>query len=245
MKIYLAGKIEKDCWRHGLVSGLRDVAPGASCDDVDSTYRWDTGLPILRNAVDGRHDYVGPYFTSCDHGCYHGEHTHGVLNRSSVSGSGSGDNARLERARERVHRLCLEAVDRCDVLFAWVNTTSCYGTIAEIAWARSRGKLIWVAGPEELNDLWFVWRFADLRLFGSRGALDAFRALERVHAGHATVADYQPATAPQKKYLVTLGEPADAVTSFTKREAQLRIAELAAGRPPANRPPRPRKSGRA
>ena len=232
MKVYLAGKVSKNCWRHQMVRGLRDVHPEWHCGDEDSTARWGGHFPLLPRAVDGRHDHVGPYFVGCDHGCYHGHRTHGLLYRPVAEASDGFTPAQREAAGRRIHGLCLDAVDRCDLLYAWVDAPDCYGTVAEMAWARQRGKQVWVAGPQTYEELWFTYQFANLRLFGGGSALDAFRRLERVHAGAATLAEVEPATARQREYLVQLGCLAEEVAALGKKQAQVRIAQLA---PPRGR----------
>lgn len=46
-------------------------------------------------------------------------------------------------------------------MFAWIDTTDCYGTIAELGFARGMKKRIVIAGPEWFDDLWFVYEMAD------------------------------------------------------------------------------------
>jgi len=69
MRIYLAGKIAKNDWRHEVVTNL-----GRALVIGDQWSRW----PVLEKAVFGAHDYVGPFFISDDHGCAHGAGAHGV-----------------------------------------------------------------------------------------------------------------------------------------------------------------------
>lgn len=71
-KIYLAGKVSKRCWRHKIVRDLR------SAD-------WENAPLRSAVCVNGEaFDYVGPFFVSCDHGCYHGDGTHGCLGDNQV-----------------------------------------------------------------------------------------------------------------------------------------------------------------
>jgi hypothetical protein len=147
-RVYLAGKIEKHCWRHSIVRDLREAltdepAEIQNCPEPDRHGYVKIGpWPVLREAIFGTHDYVGPFFAACDHGCYHGEDTHGVARSNVVTGA------------------CMEAIDRCDVLFAWVDAHDCYGTIAEIGYAFARRKLIWIGGPRLFRDMWFVYSLA-------------------------------------------------------------------------------------
>lgn len=84
MKVYLAGKISRDDWRKSL-DGVRPFSISANdvVDDVNlknkHVHEFETyfgELPVV-----SRHPYIevtGPFFLSCDHGCYHGDNSHGV-----------------------------------------------------------------------------------------------------------------------------------------------------------------------
>jgi hypothetical protein len=177
MRVYLAGKVEKHCWRHALV---RDLRSGPGFDGiyppdkgVPVNYRW----PVMEGAVLGGWDYVGPYFTSCDHGCAHSE-PHGFATEGNC-GDFYGDPV-------LVQRLCLEAIDRADVVFAWITGKDCYGTLIELGYAVAREKEVFIAGPRRFRDLWFVYECArrigltpsfDHSLFGPDTAEEAFRTL--------------------------------------------------------------------
>jgi nucleoside 2-deoxyribosyltransferase len=70
--------------------------------------------------------------------------------------------------RESLHdvtsSLCLEAIEDADLVFAWINSNDCYGTIAELGYAKGQGKLIAIAGPHKIHDMWFVYEMADMVL---------------------------------------------------------------------------------
>ena len=139
MTIYLAGKVEKNCWRHKIVKNLRQVETKAGS--------W----PVLEGAVFG-HDYVGPYFISCDHGCYHGAEQHGL--RTSFGTSCTDESY----ARADIVSSCLSAIDKADLVFAWIESTDTYGTLFELGYARAKGKRIVIATPDRklLKELWFT-----------------------------------------------------------------------------------------
>lgn len=171
--IYLAGKIAPGDWRENLVSGLQD-AWGHS----HSAQEWsesDAEWPVLPNGVIGQYDYTGPYFTeTCSHsthGCPQGEHCVG-----SMCEGGYGDRAATLRR-------CLNAIDRSEIVFAWLSDLTAYGTLTEIGYAKGRGKTIIVASPEEagqvddfyedavegvdshtlgMHNLWFAFTLADV-----------------------------------------------------------------------------------
>jgi hypothetical protein len=159
--VYLAGKIKKHCWRHDLVDGLRDVPqPGEAMPPL----QW----PIMRKSIFGEHDYCGPYFVSCDHGCAHGQGSHGAAAqpdrgedeedpyRGCIALSAVYPGIRDGYgARDWVVDLCLTAIDRCDLFFAWIDRPDCHGTLVELGYAKAKGKRIVVAREHDLPDLWF------------------------------------------------------------------------------------------
>jgi hypothetical protein len=114
-RIYIAGKIAKNDFRHILVPLLRGHdAKDGSIDCGDFTY-------------------VGPFFTSCDHGCYHRPGSHGA------AGYGCGD---LVATQREVFDRNQAALTSADLLFAFIEATDCHGTLFEIGWASRAGTLI-------------------------------------------------------------------------------------------------------
>jgi len=135
-KVYLAGKIRKNDWRHSLVPNLRESS------------WYDAPVDC------GAYLYVGPFFSGCDHGCYHGPTTHGNL-------SGSDQCQSHSMNREKVRHRCLQGVDKCDVFLAYIDSKDCYGTIAETQTAIIKGKFIVMAFAPGIdspttNDFWFL-----------------------------------------------------------------------------------------
>lgn len=132
--VYLAGKIRKNCWRHSLVAGLRD-------------HHWNFG-PLKQDDF----VYVGPFFVGCDHGCYHQVSSHG---------NGSGCTHNQESSQPCVAELCRTAIRKADLLFCYLDSADCYGTIAEIERAHVYGVPAVIAfapniATAKLNDFWFV-----------------------------------------------------------------------------------------
>lgn len=147
--LYLAGKIAKNDWRHDVVRGLHTAGDWAQNYGGGERADW----PVLKEAILGRFDYVGPYFVADDHGCGHGANTHGAgIDRHGIDGVGD------PPAAWDVSGRCLDAIEKADILFAWVDSLDAYGTIAEIGYARALGKTVWLSGPESLPDLWFVYQ---------------------------------------------------------------------------------------
>lgn len=135
MKIYLAGKIDYNDWRHSIVDGLGEA----------SFYpkEW----PVLKESIFATHDYVGPFFLSLGHGQSHGDdYAHGTEVSNHCSGG------------EEIVEQCFQAIELCDIFFAYIEARDCFGTFCEIGYARSRGKRVVVCYAPKVDDsdLWFL-----------------------------------------------------------------------------------------
>lgn len=71
------------------------------------------------------------------------------------------DEERLLKAEIRSN--IFQGIETCDLLFAWIDTLDCFGTIAEIGIARRAGKHIAIGVPSQLDasELWFVLALAN------------------------------------------------------------------------------------
>jgi very-short-patch-repair endonuclease len=169
--IYLAGKISKSDWRHAAVLGLRTALHD---HDVQDLLPW-TERHYYR--VFDAFRYTGPFFASCDHGCGHIGSQHGI---TEACGYG-----RSEKIAQYILRQCFDAIERCDIFFAWLNPDdrsafTAHGTLIEIGYAVARNKEIILATPEQpfnddafyhgeeeepidpsIQDLWFAFQAAD------------------------------------------------------------------------------------
>lgn len=142
--VYLAGKIWKNDWRNafcdyrGVPEDPMKIAQGYECDA--SAYMTITG----------------PFFISCDHGCYHGDRSHGV--GLDDSGGHSGICLGIYFDRSEVFDICKSQIDKAEIVFAYINCRDCYGTIAEIGYAYAAGKDIFILFDDHTieDDMWFV-----------------------------------------------------------------------------------------
>jgi nucleoside 2-deoxyribosyltransferase len=132
-RIYLAGKIAKNDWRHSLVSNLRG-------------HHWTEGDIETNNFI-----YVGPYFVSCDHGCFHGRDTHGAVGRGCFGND-------HEFTKREVFLNNTYALESADLVFAYITSTDCHGTIMEIGNAFALGIpiIITYAQNIEIDDFWYL-----------------------------------------------------------------------------------------
>lgn len=130
-RVYLAGKIGKNDWRHRLVPNLR-------------AHVWADG-PIQTEAF----SYVGPFFVSCDHGCSHYPSSHGA---SSVVECGQ-----WQFTHEEIIDNNNAALENADLVFAYITDTDCYGTLIEIGWALQKGiRVVLAFAPNmPIDDFWY------------------------------------------------------------------------------------------
>jgi very-short-patch-repair endonuclease len=188
-RIYLAGKIRKGDWRNTIVNGERWPATNRYTlkDDLLDTSGITAWLPcggnsflaawpVLPGAVLGVFDYVGPYFVGCDHGCFHGEDSHGNIQTwhsdpqswlDLTNGDAPEDETdphskfnNLLFRRLYIQQSCIKALKIADVVFAWIDSPDAYGTFAELGYAAALGKEILIAGPREFSDMWFIYALA-------------------------------------------------------------------------------------
>lgn len=153
--VYLAGKIRQNGWREHIYRCryVNDFDP----DEPNRTVDVNENLTI-----------TGPFFISCDHGCYHGDGSHGV-------GAWEGDPddpmfynhgvpsewpgcGELGLQRIDVVFYCKEQIDAAEIVFAYIDCLDCFGTLAEIGYAHAKGKTIIIKfGSDYLKeDMWFI-----------------------------------------------------------------------------------------
>jgi hypothetical protein len=140
MKIYLAGKVAKNDWRHRLVPDLRTA----------NTDRW----RFTRSLPMGDNIYVGPFFVSCDHGCAHGANSHGAGVTCQQDWHQGGEQ------QEKVFWKCCLGIKASDLFIVWAdeNFSTAYGTMAEIGMAYALKKpIVFIAKTGvTLSDQWFA-----------------------------------------------------------------------------------------
>lgn len=151
IKVYLAGKISSNGWRQKFVN-IRDKVCG------DEKWKIRHGIELKYN------DHItvtGPFFLSCDHSCYHGDNTHGVGLGKYYDDSHERYDCYGEQdvfSRGEVKSICLSQIRRSDVVFAYINSNECFGTLYEIGYARAIGKKVIIVfdNAKRYNDMWFI-----------------------------------------------------------------------------------------
>ena len=153
MKIYLAGKIGKNDWRHKIVRGLREI-----CNDQDMHNGFGLKWPIMEKAIFQEHDYVGPYFIGCNHGCFHAKNGHGIFQTRYC-------DTPFKYTQEWEHKnkiieLCQKTISQCDLFFANIEDMTAYGTLVEIGMAKAMKIPIYIyikdyKKNKVFKDIWF------------------------------------------------------------------------------------------
>ena len=144
INVYLAGKIEPNGWRQKLI----DIRNNFSAEKKDK----------IRNGVTIKYnDHInitGPFFLSCDHSCYHGDNSHGVGLDSHSDCYGLTDYF----SEDEVKNICLQQIKKSDVIFAYINDDTCYGTLYEIGYAAALNKpiLLLFDSNKRCNNMWFI-----------------------------------------------------------------------------------------
>lgn len=148
-KVYLAGKITPNGWRQSIFdmrNNFGDYEYSNREAMVNTEFKYNENIKI-----------TGPWFLSCDHSCYHGERNHGVGIHSNCSG-GVGPFTGKE-----VTEICRYQIGAADILFAYINDDTCYGTLAEIGYAKGKGKKIVTIFDCEARkkNMWFISKLSD------------------------------------------------------------------------------------
>ena len=161
-KIYIAGKIAKNDFRHRLVPQLRGM-------------EW-PGKPIEC----GRFIYCGPFFAGCDHGCSHGPSRHGVVSESACH------DEQYAMTDKEIRDLVIvtnnDALASADFVFAYIDCLTAYGTLVELGAAYAMGKQVIlffgkrIYGTKERH-LWYAAHQADV-VYQNTTKADFCRAVE-------------------------------------------------------------------
>lgn len=137
--------------------------------------------PYENLPLPGFHTYVGPYPISVGgHGIRMIPCTHGLGGYETENDGDADYSAEDDIDKNYVVDRCFAGIDQCDILFAWIDTMDCYGTLAEIGYAKAMNKQILIGFSEKLtipksnfydaykphnisesHDLWFIETMAN------------------------------------------------------------------------------------
>lgn len=171
MKIFLSGKVDElfGSWRDDLLGIDHEwdksihetrtipkwvIRSSYDCLDTKRIQDW----PCIPHVILGTHDYTGPYrqvITGYDESENCG-YFHGVATIGSHGYMDTGD-------REVVVERCKKAIDDSDMVFCYLNTPDCFGSMVEIGYAAAQNKFIAIAVDdgdgglsEQGDDVWFA-----------------------------------------------------------------------------------------
>ena len=142
-RVYLAGKIGHYDWRHKIVPGLREAGAGAG--HYPPPYECRTFI------------YMGPFFECDDHSGSHGPGCHGNCDRYGWLSKPPICKGSLF-ARNNL------AIKESDILFAYIETYDCIGTICEISYAWTLDKPIYITYKPGIdqNEFWYLREMATI-----------------------------------------------------------------------------------
>lgn len=156
MRIYLAWKIKKfpNDWRKQLFLTEKNRA--------EEWFEYDLIL---------WHYFWWPYFVSCDHWCMHWKHSHWRgANKWWLTCS-------QDLECRNVADKCRSWISQCDCVLAWINTTDCYGTIAEIWYAIWKWIPVFIAYEqwfEYVKDMYFLNDLVWWKIYITKDVKEAF-----------------------------------------------------------------------
>lgn len=150
---YLAGKITGTTWRDAIVPGWSEENHSSSYwqafYDYDETSTWCVVPNVCMCGGVGLH-YSGPWWRDMfGHGL--SSNSAGPHGYSSIDECPDVSDEFIQEIRLRetkVLRAVCEAIENADMLFAWIDSPDCYGTIYEIGFAKALGKVVVVATDE-------------------------------------------------------------------------------------------------
>jgi len=151
-KIYMAGKISMNDWRHDYAH-IRGSHP---LEQWSAPFK-DTELLV----------YVGPFFASCDHGCAHGNALHAIGSTETgfLDGCQTPDTDD-QQYRRRVHDASIQRIDWADIVIAVIDDDA-HGTIFEVGYAIAKGKQVFLVAGDNCSDAWFPMATSRARRFAT------------------------------------------------------------------------------
>jgi hypothetical protein len=148
LSVYLAGKVRCGCdsvadWRFFLLPYQDEsITPESLGETLVSSLKRkieSDGELIWAPITCPQWTYAGPFWTSW----------HGALE---------------EESHETIFKRNMESIRKCDMLFAFIDSEDCYGTLAEIGFAHALGKSIYIVFDYPLRyrmrDYWFITQCA-------------------------------------------------------------------------------------
>lgn len=146
--IYAAGKITKERNRFGIFPSSTDKF--VLNQEEPYTYY---GYEFI---------YTGAFTIGCDHGCSHKkfETFNDSTRGSGTHGAASSTCVETDLPPSFIQDRCFNGIARADMVFVWIDSEDCYGTLVEIGYAKALGKPIAIYHSYKVNpkgELWFAF----------------------------------------------------------------------------------------
>lgn len=178
MRIFLSGKVDQlyGSWRDYLLGVRHEWRDNKRLElpkweiiatkGDDYNYRgysvseW----PILYGTVLETHDYTGPFrqtIPDINYPTKWSGYFHGI---ESFGSHGQMD----ESEKKQVVNHCKASIDKSDMVFAYINSRDCYGTLVEIGYAAARGIFVSLAidcFEHNEDDIWFASEIANYVIY--------------------------------------------------------------------------------
>lgn len=177
--VYLAGKISEDSWRSEIVGDSWKEHEGRDSSEGLVWLRKTKAVPI----PDGRKlSLTGPFWRDVRNS--HGGRASFSDTRGPHAQCDAFDDTFENADRMQLIEAAKLAIDGSDLVFAWINSLDCFGTLTEIGYAAGRGKIVVIAWdvslysePNGFPEFWFPALFGDARIARAPSPLLAWNCL--------------------------------------------------------------------
>lgn len=142
LSVYLAGKIARDDWRNQFTWNRAGTESFHDSRLLQSNFK--------------NHDHlrlVGPFFTSCDHGCSHSL-DHALYADQTGGHDAIFDCSQTSSNRDLITTRCIEWMEQADIVIAVIDDDA-HGTIFEVGYASAKGIPVVAVEGENLKEAWF------------------------------------------------------------------------------------------
>lgn len=165
--VYLAGKISGTDWRSSIVAEWGYANHSTTYWQAFCDYEHDKEWAVAPNACEAyggiRLHYSGPWWMDLfgGHGCVEWTgfpHGYSISDEHLEPLNHEAADDRKRKVQREVSVAVSKAIIQCDLLFAWIDSTDCYGTLVEIGFAKGLGKPVAVAVSRDIeaSQLWLA-----------------------------------------------------------------------------------------
>jgi len=162
---YLAGKITGSTWRESIVAGWahqnKSMAYYQAFIDYEDCKTWAV-VPSACEVLGAYLTFTGPWWSDLGGGCGHASAESSLAPHGYADALEELDASSLHARRVEVAVAVGYAIQSADLLFAWIDSDDCYGTLLEIGYAKALGKAVVVAMSESFaatdtaQEMWLI-----------------------------------------------------------------------------------------